>query len=1185
MPPQTVPEDLHLMDLTDSDSDIDVEPDTDVKAHQQLMKDPSESPASVSSRASSVEVIKPAITQHPIPPLHLALGLWCEKTGTSRQTYTRLRQVFSLVTDAALPLKLDTLKRQVRRRIPMLRMMRKALPVVIQKQASFSKKEKNKGAIRKSSWMYWFDPVNLVQDILRATKLRDRMHFGMAEYRDKPTELWHARAWGSSIRSSSGDVVYDRDGEMLIPGDVVMFRQSHGEYHNKGRIIFIGRDFRQTTDTELHGTVVLTVQPVAFYNALTDDLQALVPVPSQANRELYIIEDSEYEIRHADIESHPDVFMDRAYDGEVEQDDAPFGDRFFIRRVLRIHSGTCRFLRRLHPVRGELEVEEFGRRHLHEAFSGENGKRVLSLPFALFVNDFGIHRNSYRALKAFYWIPSALPYDERRKLSNVFTLTLGPHGASMEDVVEAFYRDFRTLDRGGHLMEINGEEVSVCAFSIMLIGDMPQQADNSGFMRHSARFGCRSCFCPSENRSDLTFDITEHGRYHSDTVQARQHLQQLTGQQAAQFTKDTGIRQGTPPMVKLTPALDLILSRTIDVPHSEWWGIGRILQGLLFTSILTKKGANAYLKAFQSFRYPAHWPRIQSPAYYIWSWSLSESGRATILTPLILRSHAHGSWFRFKYLEAAAVRLNPDRRYASSMGAIIWAYRVIAECNSVVGTQRWTDAELIHEWLLKSRHCYQMLIQCAEDAGLGAVADTDAGPSFVGLSVAAGVPGPEQILEQVIADDDADDTEAQAEAEAETGTGSEHEKGSDLGVEISKRNKKGKEAAKPGRRRGKPRGQLSKFEKLLSLPNVHAGLHIADIARESWKAMADVAAPTNLMGYLFAKEMLNQTLRLGFAGSWRAYHPELVEALRHVEDKCPALIQSFQPLTERDDVDEDEAEDATEVQTDETHVAVRMTIGNYKLSDTNNYYNLLARVNLQRLQIQHPFVRDLIASYEVDYGIRRVVDVGESRLKWKERLAYTDPTTRRRWVVSIGDFLMLRGGPAQLAQCCIHTYQRKNRAFLIVNPLERELLPSGSAATDPVLNLDVFSLSRQQQVYGLPALANEIQYYVPARPNGTWMADMADTVVDMDKEYVLEYGYLDGFQGGEDSLFFVSLTTREKIGFNIETKRSYVSFSQVKDTMFFVRDYESLENQDKYLDPEDSKNCISSAPVNQPTDT
>ncbi|KAL9030964.1 MAG: hypothetical protein Q9196_000960 [Gyalolechia fulgens] len=803
-----------------------------------------------------------------MPPTHLALGLWAEKSGISRQMYTRLRQVFSLVSDHPLPAKLDTLKRHVRQRIPMLQIMRKAIPVTIQKQASFGRTDKKKEIIRKSSWMYWFDPADFVRNILKASQLREQMYFGMAQYHDHPTELWHSKAWGSSIRATSGDVVLDHQGMLVVPGDIIVF--TGGTYFDKGRVVFIGRDFRQTTDQEFHGTVVITVQQVLFWKELTVGFQSLMPVPEFPDQELYLIEDEETEVQPGAICGHPDVLMDRDFEIGDSDSEGVAEDQHFIRRVLNVSSGTCRLVRQLHPVSGELEVEESGRDHLQDTFAGNIP--VYSLPFALFIDDFGIHRNSYRALKAFYWIPSSLPYEERRKLANVFTLTLGPHGAIMDDVVEAFYKDFRALDQGGYVMDVNGEESLVCAYSMMMIGDMPQQADNSGFMRHTARFGCRSCFCTSEQRHDLGFDVIEHSRYHHLTIQSRRKLQHLTGQEAARFTRETGIRKDSPALTKMTPALDLILSRTIDVPHSEWRGIGRILQGLLFSAILTKKGGDAYLKSFQSFQYPASWPRIQSPAYYVWSWSLSESGRATILTPLILRAHAHSSWFKFKYLEAAA--------------QLSWVHR------------RWNPPELVHEWLLKARECYQLLIQCAEDAGgekpyVDVETDTDARP-----------PGHviEQVIDQVVAEVDVDDLDVDEANDMDV------DDESDLGVEIDKKDKgKGKApataTAKPKRKRGRPRGQMTKYQKLMGLPNVHAGLHIADVARQYATAMNCNVLPGELKH------------------NWED-HTELVKALAEVERRCPTLIQSFQPVTERDIADEEEEDENTKIQGDDRYTNI-----------------------------------------------------------------------------------------------------------------------------------------------------------------------------------------------------------------------------------------------------------------------
>ena len=180
------------------------------------------------------------------------------------------------------------------------------------------------------------------------------------------------------------------------------------------------------------------------------------------------------------------------------------------------------------------------------------------------------------------------------------------------------------------------------------------------------------------------------------------------------------------PYVDLCPSLDLIRSRPLDAPHSEWRGLGRILQALLIQEVLTKAGASAYLQAFQKFPFRHNWPRIQSPLY-IWSWSLSEAGRATLLTPLILRCKSRTGWFRLRFVQEFA-RLNEDANDNQSIiESIIRAYAILAMVNSVTGSQVYTPPETLHNRILKARSAYQRLLQAAHNAqGRSRPADSDA---------------------------------------------------------------------------------------------------------------------------------------------------------------------------------------------------------------------------------------------------------------------------------------------------------------------------------------------------------------------------------------------------------------------------------------------------------------------------
>src|SRR5699024_3549780 len=90
------------------------------------------------------------------------------------------------------------------------------------------------------------------------------MHFGMAEYSDHGHGLWHSRAWGSSITSSSGAHALTRHGQILFPSDFVRFPFTYVSKLDLtiqyGRITFVGTDKRTCSLTK--GKVVVKIQPV-----------------------------------------------------------------------------------------------------------------------------------------------------------------------------------------------------------------------------------------------------------------------------------------------------------------------------------------------------------------------------------------------------------------------------------------------------------------------------------------------------------------------------------------------------------------------------------------------------------------------------------------------------------------------------------------------------------------------------------------------------------------------------------------------------------------------------------------------------------------------------------------------------------------------------------------------------------
>ena len=174
----------------------------------------------------------------------------------------------------------------------------------------------------------------------------------------------------------------------------------------------------------------------------------------------------------------------------------------------------------------------------------------------------------YRALKGFYLISACLSYEERRKIVNVFTLTPRPHKANIKTIIEVFNKAIRQLNKDIKMI-INEEPEQVCAFNMAFLDDMSQQANNKGFLRHNANRGCRTCLCSKLEKGDLIYDIVGNGRYHWETTRQRELVKDLSRKERNAFETKKGIKLDAPPLAKLAPCLDLILSRAYDTPYSE----------------------------------------------------------------------------------------------------------------------------------------------------------------------------------------------------------------------------------------------------------------------------------------------------------------------------------------------------------------------------------------------------------------------------------------------------------------------------------------------------------------------------------------------------------------------------------------------------------------------------------------
>ena len=176
------------------------------------------------------------------------------------------------------------------------------------------------------------------------------------------------------------------------------------------------------------------------------------------------------------------------------------------------------------PHRDKLELKTYGRQHFCDNFDSRKEK-CLSLPYLLFLDGFGLYRNSYRSLMGVYLMLTSFGFNEQMRRANVIPLTLGPHGSNLNDVLDALL-SLRNLDRGGELLDLP-QPTRVCIFPLCTIRDMPQQQANAGFKSQRANFGCWFCLVPSESRGDLDYDVVKNGRFHFQTMQQRREMSEI----------------------------------------------------------------------------------------------------------------------------------------------------------------------------------------------------------------------------------------------------------------------------------------------------------------------------------------------------------------------------------------------------------------------------------------------------------------------------------------------------------------------------------------------------------------------------------------------------------------------------------------------------------------------------------
>ena len=621
-----------------------------------------------------------------------AIAIAAELGGVSRHFYNCLRESLSIlrgrdgqtVPDVeSLPQSLDALRKRMRKRLPLLNMREVDVPLRVEKMPTVAAQKKGEATESSKetslikSTLTFFDPLDVFTRL--ASSLRQQAYFGPALFVDEPSELYHSHAWASSVRTSGGKyphLVLDdgRDGAVIFPSDFVYYTcattgcacsdvghgvsQSGGGFHI-GRVYGFGYDRRTKPCTEDETNLVLQMQPCYLKDSPSLSPQRFEPALEE--RELVILgeEDQLVYVPQQKVFCHLEVFCNR-HRGETHDDPSPASskarsrtklwtkyipasdpevtDKFIFQCWRVLFDKSVVPLCHTHPIRAELEIKVYSR-ELYETVWDQalvGAVPVVSIPHTTFIDGFGIYRNSYRSLMGMYVTFAGLDLKARCGAGGIFPLVLGPHGSNFSDVL-AGMKTMASLDKGV-LRQVGTQLTRVCAFSMAYSGDMPQQAENSGFKTSRAHKFCRVCFIGQRQaQGALNFDTIAHGRYHFQTLEMQQMMAHISStSQRNAYGSRWGIANHAPPLQTISPALDLILSRPLDGAHSEYNGLSNLLHVLLCDGILTNTAKVEYARALRVWPFPPGANRLQSPIHHLSSYSMSDHARWAMIIPAFI---------------------------------------------------------------------------------------------------------------------------------------------------------------------------------------------------------------------------------------------------------------------------------------------------------------------------------------------------------------------------------------------------------------------------------------------------------------------------------------------------------------------------------------------------------------------
>ncbi|CAB4410739.1 unnamed protein product [Rhizophagus irregularis] len=189
------------------------------------------------------------------------------------------------------------------------------------------------------------------------------------------------------------------------------------------------------------------------------------------------------------------------------------------------------------------------------------------------------------------------------------------------------------LERG-FLMTIDNQQVWISGGLGITTADLPQGNDLAGTLRHNATHGCRTCKASRDDLTDISFDISKHGRYHHLTDIEFENIQCLPNRsQKHALASSLGLRLIPNPLDQLIR--DRHISTPQDIFHCFAGKANRLL--IATFGLLTNSGEDTFTRIWKFFEVPSCWSRRQNPITHLASYFMSDILRLIMIIPFILR--------------------------------------------------------------------------------------------------------------------------------------------------------------------------------------------------------------------------------------------------------------------------------------------------------------------------------------------------------------------------------------------------------------------------------------------------------------------------------------------------------------------------------------------------------------------